>query len=86
MTVEELTKGPCSECGGQLRRKPITQEYERDGVTVKVSGFLAIVCARCGEIYFEPGASDRLAQAVNALFTLALAGKQHKGKVRAKVA
>ncbi len=86
MTVEELMKGPCSECGGQLRRKPITQEYEREGVTVKVSGFLAIVCHRCGEIYFEPGASDRLAQAVNALFTLALASKQHKGKVRAKVA
>jgi len=85
MTIEELMKGPCSDCGGQLRRKPITQEYERDGVKVKVSGFLAIVCARCGEIYFEPGASDRLAQAVNALFALALAGKQHKGKVAASV-
>lgn len=86
MTVEELMKGPCSDCGGKLRRKPITQEYERDGVKVKVSGFLAMVCSRCGEIYFEPGASDRLVQAVNALFALAFAGKQHKGKVLAKVA
>ncbi|HEX4945071.1 MAG TPA: YgiT-type zinc finger protein [Blastocatellia bacterium] len=81
MIVEELMKGPCSDCGGQLRRKPITQEYEREGVKVKVAGFLAMVCTRCGEIYFEPGASDCLAQAVNALFALALVGKQHKGKV-----
>lgn len=85
MTTEEFMKGPCSDCGGQLRRKPITQEFEREGVKVKVSGFMALVCIRCGEIYFEPGASDRLAQAVNSLFALALAGKQHKGKVMAKV-
>lgn len=85
MTVEELMKGPCSECGGELCREPIAQEYERDGVKVKVSGFMAMVCSRCGEIYFEPGASDRLVQAVNALFALALAGKQHKGKVVATV-
>lgn len=82
---QKLMERPCSECGGQIRRKPITQEFEREGVKVNISGFLAWVCSRCGEIYFEPEGADRFAQAVNALFALALSAKQHKGKVVASV-
>lgn len=82
---QKLMERPCSECGGQIRRKAISQEFEREGVKVKISGFMAWACSRCGEIYFEPEAADRFAQAVNALFALALAGKQHKGKVKAQV-
>ena len=50
---------------------------------VKLSGIKAWVCGQCGEIYFEPGGADRVAQAVNSLFALALAERQHKGRVGA---
>jgi len=81
--IQKLMESPCSECGGLVRRKAITQEFEREGVKLKISGFLAWACSRCGEIYFEPGGADRLAEAVNCLFALALAERQHKGKVAA---
>jgi YgiT-type zinc finger domain-containing protein len=76
-----IMHAPCSECGGRVKRKAITQEFEQEGVRVKLSGFKAWVCTRCGEIYFEPGGAERFAQAVKALFALALTEKQHKGKV-----
>ena len=79
--MRELMKSPCSECGGQLRRKTITQEFEKEGVKVKLSGFKAWVCTRCGEIYFEPGGADKVARAVNCLFSLAFAERQHKRRV-----
>ena len=37
----------------------IAQEYEKEGVKVKLSGVKAWVCAKCGEIYFEPGAAQK---------------------------
>lgn len=80
-----LMKSPCSECGGPVKRKTITQEFEREGVKVKLSGFKAWVCTRCGEIYFEPGGAEKVAQAVNCLFALALAEKQHKGRMKARL-
>ncbi|HYH87107.1 MAG TPA: YgiT-type zinc finger protein [Pyrinomonadaceae bacterium] len=83
--MKEAIKAPCSECGGNLRRKMITQEFEKEGVKVKLSGFKAWVCSRCGEIYFEPGGADKVAQAVNCLFSLALNERQHKGRVVARL-
>ncbi len=85
LSTKALMEGPCSDCGGQVRRKAISQEYEREGIVVKISGFKAWACSRCGEIYFEPGASDRLVHAVNSLFELARSGNHHKGKLRAAV-
>jgi len=55
--MKELMRSGCSECGGQVKRRAISQEFEREGVKVKLSGFKAWVCAQCGEIYFEPGAA-----------------------------
>ncbi|HYY42663.1 MAG TPA: YgiT-type zinc finger protein [Pyrinomonadaceae bacterium] len=81
--MKELMKAPCAECAGQVRRKRISQEFEKEGVKVKLTGLKAWVCERCGEIYFEPGGADRVAQAVNSLFALALAEGQHKGRVGA---
>lgn len=66
-------KAPCSDCGGEVRRGKIEQEFEREGVKVKVSDFEAWVCANCGEIYFAPGEADRIVKAANALFAQALA-------------
>ncbi len=83
--MKEMMKAPCSECKGRVRRKKISQEFEKEGVKVKLSGFRAWVCEQCGEIYFEPGGADRVAQAVNSLFALALAERQHKGRVSAQL-
>jgi YgiT-type zinc finger domain-containing protein len=85
LSTQQLMERPCSQCGGQVRRKIISQEFEREGVKIKISGFKAWACSRCGEIYFEPGGADRLVQAANSLFALAAAEKQHKGKLVATV-
>ena len=83
--MNKLMKAACSECKGKLRRRTITQDFEREGVKVRISGIKAWVCSRCGEIYFEPGGADKVAQAVNCLFALAIAERQHKGSLRARV-
>jgi YgiT-type zinc finger domain-containing protein len=80
-----MTKSKCSECSGQVRRKTIAQEFEKEGVTVKLSGLKAWVCVRCGEIYFEPGGAQQVVQAVNSLFKLAFAERQHKGTLSAQL-
>jgi len=83
--MNELMRSPCSECKGRVRRKKISQEFEKEGVKVKLSGIKAWVCEQCGEIYFEPGGADRVVQAVNSLFALALAERQHKGRLSAQL-
>ena len=76
--VKELMRDPCTECGGSLKRSAITQEFENEGIVVRISGVRAWVCTRCGEIYFEPGGAQRMAEAVQSLFALARSEKQHK--------
>jgi YgiT-type zinc finger domain-containing protein len=73
----------CSKCGGKIKKEIASQEFEREGVKVELSGFKTWVCQNCGEIYFEPGGADRFAQAVNSLFALVFAERQHKGKLTA---
>ena len=81
--MNKFVKSNCSECGGQVRRKTIAQEFEKEGVKVKLSGLQAWVCLRCGEVYFEPGGAQQVVQAVNSLFRLAFAERQHKGTLSA---
>ena len=76
-------RNPCTECGGSLKSSTITQKFENEGVVVRISGVRASVCTKCGEIYFEPGGAQRLADAVQSLFALARSEKQHKGTVNA---
>ena len=83
--MKRLAKSKCSECGGQVRPKTIAQEFEKEGVRVKLSGLKAWVCARCGEVYFEPGGAQQVVQAVNSLFKLAFAERQHKGTLSAQL-
>jgi YgiT-type zinc finger domain-containing protein len=84
--VEKMMKSPCTECGGTIERKAVTQEYESAGLRVKTSGFKTWVCKRCGEIYFSPEGAKQYTQAVNSLFALAGAEEQHKGLLIAKMA
>jgi len=80
-----ISKEPCSECGGRLERNYIAQEFEREGVKVKLSGIAALVCHECGEIYFQPGGADKVAEAANSLLSLAVTEKQHKRSVTAQI-
>ena len=69
--IEKLMEKPCSDCGGGVRRKAVTQNFERGGVKIIISGFKAWACLNCGELYFETGLADKLTQAANSLFALA---------------
>jgi YgiT-type zinc finger domain-containing protein len=81
----KMISNACSECRGRVRRKKISQEFEREGVKIKLSGLKAWVCGQCGEIYFEPGGAEKVVRAVNSLFALALAERQHKGTLAARL-
>ncbi len=81
----DITKEPCSECRGKLQRKIISQEFERNGMTVKLSGIVAYVCSNCDEKYFLPGGAEKVAEAANSLFALALLENQHKHKLTAQI-
>lgn len=83
--MKDLLNKPCSECGGRLRENLISQEFEREGRKVRLSGIRAWVCNKCGEIYFQPGGAAKVAEAANCLFELAIAEEQHKGTLTAKV-
>jgi len=85
MKKEDIGKEPCSECGGSIEKKYIDQEFEREGIRVQLSGIAALVCKECGEIYFQPGGADKVVEAANCLFSLAVVEKQHKGHVTARV-
>ena len=80
-SIKRLMRNRCTECGGSPKKSVIAQEFENEGVVIRISGIQAWVCAKCGEIYFEPGGAQRMAEAVRSLFALARAEKQHKGTV-----
>lgn len=80
-----LMDQPCSECSGALEIRLISQEFEREGVKIRLSGIKAWVCKGCGEIYFQPGGADKVVKAANCLFELALSEKQHKGTLTAQI-
>ena len=69
----------CSNCGGEVSRKMISRDFNREGTTVTIDGIRAIVCNECGEVYFEPEAAQSLLDAANALFQLSRRNRQHKG-------
>lgn len=81
----ELMEQLCSDCEGILEHRLISQEFERQGVRIRLSGIKAWVCKGCGEIYFQPGGADKVAKAANCLFELASTEKQHKGTLVAQI-
>jgi len=40
-----------------------------------------LVCVKCGEVYFEPGATDALLGAANALFALSRQNHQVRDRL-----
>jgi len=83
--MNNLLNRPCTECKGRLIGKMISQEFEREGRKVQLSGIRAWVCNKCGEIYFHPGGADKVARVADCLFELAKTEDQHKGTLIAKV-
>ena len=83
--MKDFLCSACSECGGAVRSRTITQEFEREGLRVSVSGIRALVCTKCDAVYFEPGGAQALVEAVNSLFALAKRNHQHKGKLASAI-
>lgn len=52
---------------------------------VWVSGIRALVCAKCGAVYFAPGGAQAIVEAANGLFALARQKRQSKGKLAAGI-
>lgn len=69
----------CSECHNQMEAKTIAQEYEREGITVKIEGIPAMVCPNCGAISFTPGMPDKIKKAFDSMYVLA--EEKHKGSL-----
>ena len=61
----------CSDCGAQTEWKEVEQEYEREGVRVRLGGLPAMVCPKCGSISFTPDTTEHILEAANAFFKLA---------------
>jgi len=61
----------CSDCHTQTEFRLVTEEYERGGVRVRISGIPAMVCPNCGSVSFPAGVTNRIAEAANALFAVA---------------
>jgi hypothetical protein len=83
--TKDFLRSVCSECGGAVRSRIITQEFEREGLRVSVSGLRTLVCTKCEAAYFEPGGTQALVEAVNSLFALVERNCQHKGKLASVV-
>ena len=83
--MKDFLRSACSECGGVVRPRTITQEFEREGLRVSVSGMRALVCTKCDAIYFEPGGAQALVEAANGLFALAKRNRQYKGKLASAI-
>src|SRR5690606_10212182 len=79
--MKEARHPQCSECGGEVTTRSVTQTFEREGLQVEVAGIQAQVCERCGEIYFASGGAQAVVEAANSLFALARTNRQHKGKL-----
>ena len=85
MKKTNIEMEPCSECGGRVERKYISQKFEREGLTVELTGIAALVCTKCKEVYFQPGGANKVAEAANSLFNLARIEKQHKHRLTAQI-
>ena len=78
---KDTLRSTCSECGGNVRPRTITQEFEREGMRVSVAGIRTLGCTKCGAVYFAPGGAQASVEAVNSLFAFAKQNQQHKGKL-----
>ncbi len=58
----------CANCRRQIEWREASQEFERDGLRVRISGIPAMVCPHCGAISYPAGVPDKIIAATNSLF------------------
>lgn len=74
----------CKACrGGKLLKREVSQGFEHEGLEVTIEGIPALVCERCGQVYFPPGIGDKISAAANHLFLLSEV--KHAGGYKATV-
>ena len=77
-------KSICKVCRqGKLCKRETSQGFEREGLEVQIDGIPALVCDKCGQVYFPPGISDKIIEAANHLFFLS--DFKHTEKYKAAV-
>jgi YgiT-type zinc finger domain-containing protein len=72
----------CSDCRHQMEWGEVSQEFERDGLRVRISGIPAMVCPNCGAVSYPAGVPSKILTAAESLFEL-LVGR-HRGALRAE--
>lgn len=65
-----------------MRDEAVSQEFEREGLRVRLAGIPAAVCPECGDTSFGPGVADKIVKAANAVFDIA--AERHKGSLVAE--
>lgn len=74
----------CKTCRqGTLYRRETSQNFEREGLEVRIDGIPALICDQCGQVYYPPGIGDKITDAANHLFLLSEV--KHAGKYVAAV-
>jgi YgiT-type zinc finger domain-containing protein len=69
MTIKE--NAACRECRqGRLKKSEVAQEFEREGLKVKIEGIPAYVCDHCGLAHYPPGVTGHVTHAASELFAL----------------
>src|SRR5438093_3503992 len=53
-----LMRNRCTECGGSPKKSVIAQEFENEGVVIRISGIQAWVCAKCAKFTLSPVAPN----------------------------
>ena len=74
----------CKACRrGRLKKGETSQTFEREGLEVRIDGIPALLCIECGQTYYPPGISDKIANAADKLFELS--EFKHAGEYSAAV-
>ncbi len=50
----------CTDCGTPVGFKAVSQEFEREGLRVRLTGIPVAVCPQCGDVSFAPGVADKI--------------------------
>ncbi len=72
----------CADCHEETQWQQVSQEFERDGLRVRISGIPAMVCPHCGAISYPAGVPDKILAAARSLFELL--ADRHRGALRAE--
>jgi len=74
----------CKACrSGKLLKREVAQDFEHEGLEVRIEGIPALVCERCSQVYLSPGIGDKVSSAANHLFVLSEV--KHAGGYKATV-